>query len=164
MVPQSVAGIIFSPDRSSVLLIKRRDVPIWVLPGGGIDQGESSEEAAKREILEETGFTVKAERLVGNYLPLNRLSKQTHLYECTIIKGSATTSSETAGVRFFPLSQLPLMPPPYPEWIKDAHVKNAPIERTLTSVNYRTLLKYLLQHPILVARFVLARLGMTINT
>ncbi len=31
--------------------------PWWEIPGGGIDPGESSAEAAKREIIEETGIT-----------------------------------------------------------------------------------------------------------
>ena len=94
MNPESVAGIVFSPDRSSVLLIQRRDVPVWVLPGGGIEPLESAEDAAVREILEETGFTVKADRLVGEYTPINRLSKRTHLYECSILGGEAALSAE----------------------------------------------------------------------
>ncbi len=31
--------------------------PFWVTPGGALDPGESFEEAARRELLEETGFT-----------------------------------------------------------------------------------------------------------
>jgi 8-oxo-dGTP pyrophosphatase MutT (NUDIX family) len=41
---ESVACILF--NNSKILLIKRRDIPVWVLPGGGIDQGESPETAA----------------------------------------------------------------------------------------------------------------------
>jgi 8-oxo-dGTP diphosphatase len=163
MHPQSVAGVLFSPDRTAVLLIKRRDVPIWVLPGGGIDANEPPQHAVEREILEETGFTVKASRLVGNYTPICRLAKQTHLYECTLVSGTATLSAETSGVAFFPLDKLPPMPPPYPEWIADALKHGAPIQRVLTSVNYPTLLRYMASHPLLVLRFLLARLGMPIN-
>jgi 8-oxo-dGTP diphosphatase len=161
--PKSVAGIIFSPERTAVLLIQRRDVPVWVLPGGGVEQ-ESAENAVVREILEETGFTVKVERLVGEYFPINRLAKHTHLYECKILEGAATTSSETKGVRFFPLTQLPPLPPPYEEWIHDAYLQRPFFQRKLTSVNYLTLLKNFLLHPILVIRFLLARLGFSINT
>ena len=64
-------GVIFSPDRNEVLLVERDDFPVWVLPGGGVEISESLENAIIREILEETGFTVKIERLVGLYLPAN---------------------------------------------------------------------------------------------
>jgi 8-oxo-dGTP diphosphatase len=162
--PQSVAAVIFSLDRSAVLLIQRRDVPVWVLPGGGIDPHESSEQAVVREILEETGFTVKIDRLVGEYIPINRLSKRTHLYECLITQGSATTGSETRDIRFFAIQKLPPLPPPYLEWIQDAQANLPLIQRKLTSVSYFNLFKNLLLHPILVIRFLLARLGFTINT
>lgn len=161
---KSVAGILFSPDRTSVLLIQRRDVPVWVLPGGGIDAGESAEEAMVREILEETGITVKVERWIGDYLPINRLAKRTFLYECTPLSGAPKISEETRGVAYFPLHQLPPLPPPYLEWIQDAAAKRPPLQKKLTSVNYRTLGKYLLHHPILVLRFLLARLGFPINS
>ena len=48
-------ALIFKDKRSQVLMIKRRDVPLWVLPGGSIDANESPEEAVVREVLEETG-------------------------------------------------------------------------------------------------------------
>lgn len=162
--PKSVAGIVFSPDRTSVLLIQRRDVPVWVLPGGGIDAGESPQNAAVREILEETGFTVKVQRLVGEYIPINRLAKRTHLYECAILDGEAKLSPETRSVRFFPLIELPPLPPPYREWIDDAAKQLPPIQKKLTSVNYLTLIKNFILHPILVIRFLLARFGLTINS
>jgi 8-oxo-dGTP diphosphatase len=162
--PKSVAGILFSPDRSSVLLIKRRDVPVWVLPGGGIDPNEGPEQAVVREILEETGFTVKVVRLVGDYIPVNRLSKRTHLYECVIISGIAILSSETRGVGFFHLDRLPPLPPPYLDWIRDAQLNLPPIQKNLTSVNYFSLMKNFILHPILVTRFLLARIGLTINS
>lgn len=37
----------------------------WVTPGGGIDPGESPVAAAVRELWEETGLTLGADRLVG---------------------------------------------------------------------------------------------------
>jgi 8-oxo-dGTP pyrophosphatase MutT (NUDIX family) len=163
--PQSVAAILFSPDRSAVLLIERRDVPVWVLPGGGIEPGETSEAAAIREILEETGFHVKISRLVGAYTPVSRLAKPTHLYECAILSGAPTPSPESRQVRFFPLTALPpLLPPPYPEWIADALQElPAPIHRPLASITYSALFRYSLSHPLLVLRFLLARAGLPLN-
>lgn len=161
---KSVAGAIFSPDRRKILLIKRRDVPVWVLPGGGIDPDESAEKAIIREILEETGFTVKVDRLIGDYIPINRLSKRTHLFECSILKGNPIITPETRGIEFFSLNKLPLLPPPYPDWICDAKENHPPLKKNLTSVNYYSLLKNFILHPILVSRFLLSKIGFSINS
>lgn len=51
-----------------VLLIRRRNPPHgFALPGGFVDEGESCEEAARREMLEETGLEVRLEGLLGVY-------------------------------------------------------------------------------------------------
>ena len=52
---------------SKVLLIKRKDLGVWSLPGGKIEDGESTAEAAVRETLEETGIRIALEGLVGVY-------------------------------------------------------------------------------------------------
>jgi 8-oxo-dGTP diphosphatase len=161
---ESVAGVIFNLDRTAVLLIQRRDVPVWVLPGGGVEPGELPQDAVVREILEETGLTVKADRLVGVYTPINRLARRTKLYECTQVSGTLTLSNETKGVSFFHLSVLPPLPPPYQEWIDDAAALEEPVIKPLSSVTYAALLWNLVRHPILVIRFLLARLGFAINS
>lgn len=163
-LPKSVAGVIFSPEKDAVLLIKRRDVPVWVMPGGGIDPGEFSEAAIVREILEETGFTVKIDRLIADYIPQNLLAKRTHLFECSILKGEAEITSETRGIQFFSLNKLPPLPPPYLEWIEDAKKNIPPFQKKLTSVTYFSLIKNLILHPILVIRFLLSRIGISINS
>jgi 8-oxo-dGTP diphosphatase len=165
-IPTSVIAIVFSANGSQVLLTKRRDVPVWVLPGGGIEPHESPETAAVREVLEETGFHVTVYRLVGIYSPINRLAKLTHLYECCILSGQATLSPETKEVRFFPIENLPKeIPPPYPDWIQDAlQQQRTPIQKKLTQVTYLVLLQQLIKHPILVLRFLLSRIGLNINT
>jgi len=162
--PESVAALLFNPNRTEVLLIQRRDVPVWVLPGGGIDLGERPEQAALREMFEETGFQVNIERLVGNYTPMNKLARQTMVFEVSLVGGKLCVSNETRAVRFFRLDELPPLPPPYAEWIQDGCAGGPPVTRVLTSVNYQTLMKYLLSHPVLVLRFLLARLGLPINT
>ncbi len=163
---QTVIGLVFSQDRKKTLLIKRRDVPVWVLPGGGIEENETLENSIIREVLEETGFNVKILKKIGEYIPINKLSRFTHLYECQIISGEAKISDESKEVKFFDVKNLPkLIPPPYPEWIDDGlKNKNTLITRELKSVNYFSLIKQLFLHPILVFRFLLTKIGMTINT
>ena len=61
-----------------VLLIKRRDVEVWALPGGAIDSGESTAQAAIREVKEETGIDIDLVRLVGIYSSPNWRSGGDH--------------------------------------------------------------------------------------
>lgn len=162
---EAVYGIVFNSDRTEVLLVKRRDIPVWVLPGGGKDLEESPETGAKREVLEETGFHVAIVRKVATYLPVNRMTQKSHLFECSILSGSATVTSETQAIEFFPLKALPLLPPPYKGWIFDA-AANHPEElcKQIEGVTYWVLFKLFCQHPILVGRYLLTKIGIHCNS
>ena len=50
---ETVLASIFSENRKKILLVKRRDVPVWVLPGGGVEENENEEDAILREAKEE---------------------------------------------------------------------------------------------------------------
>jgi 8-oxo-dGTP pyrophosphatase MutT (NUDIX family) len=54
-------------DQGRVLLVRRRDSGNWELPGGRVDLGESATAAAEREVVEESGVSIKVTRLAGVY-------------------------------------------------------------------------------------------------
>lgn len=58
------AGIFIYKDRK-VLLQKRKDNLCWSMHGGGLEIGETVEDAAKRELFEETGLIANNIQLLG---------------------------------------------------------------------------------------------------
>ena len=161
----AVFGLILSPDKKQILLIQRRDIPVWVLPGGGIDPGETPEEAVVREVLEETGLQVRIVRAIAEYLPINKLTQLSFFFECIPVFGEQKITNETKAIRFFGLHQLPkLMPPPFEDWINDA-MKNQTtlIKKEIQGVTYWILAQLFFMHPILVIRFLLTKIGIHLN-
>ena len=97
-----------------ILLVRETTDGRWSLPGGWIDEHDSPARAAEREVHEETGFQVRAARLVAvkdrhlhDYRPrrLERIYKLFFL--CEIVGGAARTSIETSDVQFFSTNDLP---------------------------------------------------------
>ena len=57
----------------------------WELPAGGIEKGEGAIEAAKREVLEESGYSTKGHKQVYIYNPLNGIAnKKVHVVTCRL--------------------------------------------------------------------------------
>lgn len=158
LLPAAI-GIILNPDQTQVLLIQRKDVPVWILPGGGVEPHETCEDALLREITEETGYHVKILRKCAEYFPINQLASFTTLFLCQIESGQSTLSSETAAVAFYPLSQLPSpFFSPHAHWLKEALSSETLIQRPLTEISYNFFLKTLVRHPWLVLRYAWTRL------
>ena len=110
MPTESASAVVFSQDCKQVLLVKRADFHVWVLPGGMIDKDESPADAAIRETQEETGYKVAIDRFVGKYWNprTRRGGNLQHAYEAHIIGGTAIQEgAETLAVGFFLIDQLP---------------------------------------------------------
>lgn len=101
--------------RHDKLLLKKANRGIsvgkWNAPGGKSEPGESPEECARREVLEETGLRV-SKLLYHGVLTFmmdggKTLHTRAHLFSTKHARGTAR-SSEEGPVRWFPLDDLPL--------------------------------------------------------
>ena len=102
-------------EQGRVLLTKRRDNGQWCLPGGGMDSGESVAEACEREVLEETGLSVRVKRFVGVYSHPDQLVIYSDgakfqiialHFEAEIIGGELGLSDETSDCGYFTLDEI----------------------------------------------------------
>lgn len=92
-----------------VLLVKRRDFPLWDLPGGVVELDELPTQAAIREMYEETGYEVQIDYEFARYIDKTRNDCQ-HLFKSHIINGEfKRTTTETRDLRWFSLNRLPLL-------------------------------------------------------
>ncbi len=94
-------------DRDEVLLGFQGERHVWMLPGGGIEVGESAEQAAVRETKEETGFDVEIVRLAGMHDRFVDKGQSMFIFEATITGGEWTENDEIDRIQWFPLNELP---------------------------------------------------------
>lgn len=95
-----------------ILLVRELDGR-WSLPGGWVDAGLSVAESAVKEVLEEAGLTVRAERIIAvqdrekHNLPVYAWKICKIFVLCTLLGGEFTENSETTESGYFPLEGLP---------------------------------------------------------
>lgn len=100
------------------LLLQKRNDGQWGVPGGFIEIGESTEEAGRREVLEETGIEIGKLDLIGVFSGKQhfvKLPNGDEFYPVTIayiskeIKGGVLKADgqETTEAKFFSLNELP---------------------------------------------------------
>ena len=106
-----VRGIVFRND--AVLLVRERNEGLWTLPGGWADIGESAGEAVARETWEESGYRVRAVKLLAAYdrnkHPHTPYPFHTYklFFQCEWLGGEPATSVEIDDVGFFRENNLP---------------------------------------------------------
>ncbi|WP_243364810.1 NUDIX domain-containing protein [Fundidesulfovibrio terrae] len=110
--PTPTVDIIIACPGRRVVLIERRNTPFgWALPGGFVDYGETVENAAVREALEETGLTVELTGLHGVYSDPKR-DERKHTMSVVFTAQPLDMSRLGAGddavnAAVFPLDRLP---------------------------------------------------------
>ena len=92
-----------------VLLVRHSYGPrAWYFPGGGIRKGETPEEAAGRELKEETGCECDGVFLVGRFEEEVSGSPHTaHVVTCVTHDVPRPDRREVVEARFFPTHSLP---------------------------------------------------------
>jgi len=101
-------NVVVVNDGGDILLIRRTDNDNWAIPGGGMDLGESIQEAGVREVKEETGIDIEVTGLVGIYTNPRHVIEYTSngevrqefsvVFTARPLGGQPTPSSETAEV------------------------------------------------------------------
>lgn len=101
------AAVLALDTRGRILLVRQRreaaGKDLWEIPAGKLEPGEAPEEAARRELLEETGLSAKELVPLGAIYPTPGYSNEViHLFWAREFKGEPEPSSEVAEVRFLP--------------------------------------------------------------
>ncbi len=98
--------------RGGIVLVKRKNPPFkgyWALCGGFVEYGETVENAAIREAMEETGLKVRLLKLIGVYSDPNR-DPRGHVISIAFIaegEGELKAASDAEDVAVFDLKHLP---------------------------------------------------------
>lgn len=91
-----------------VLLVRQTYMEGWFMPGGGVQRGETLEQAARREAREEVGAELKEISLLGVYSNFTEWKSDHNVLFCSHRFALAGAhDSEIAEMRFFPLDALP---------------------------------------------------------
>lgn len=106
-----VRGVVMDGDR--MLFVRERSDGNWSLPGGWADPCHSARQNVEKEIREESGLEVKAEKLLaildrsGHAHPPYPFHVYKHFFLCSILGGELSASDETSAADFFEEDHVP---------------------------------------------------------
>ena len=109
MDPKVAVGTIIRTADERIVLVRRAIEPgygLWVFPGGYVDRGELTVDAALREAREECGLAIRIETLLNVY-SYGGTAPIIIVYTATIAGGELCTDDECLEARFFDTAEIP---------------------------------------------------------
>jgi len=99
---------------AEILLVRETEDGLWSVPGGWADAGEPPSRAAEREVFEESGFRVRATKLVAlldrdrqGHVPPIPYSVYKAFFLCEVVNHEAGATLDSGGAGFFVEDALP---------------------------------------------------------
>jgi len=107
MTLEGAAAVIFDTRNRLLLIRENYDRHRYGFPGGAVEAGETPEQAAIRETLEETCVSVEVHDQIGLYQLVSGLA--VHLFRCGIVAGepAVPATGEIAEVAWYGVDALP---------------------------------------------------------
>ena len=106
-----VRAIVRSND-DKFLLVRHTYTKGWHFPGGGVEKGQTTEQALRNELQQETNLKIIGKPVMHGLFYNNNMSKRDHVlaYHCDVQGGieAKSTSMEIAEIGYFSFEDLPL--------------------------------------------------------
>lgn len=112
---------------SKVLMVRRKNDPfkgMLALPGGFVNEGETVEDAVRREVLEETSLEIEPVDILGVYSDPNRdprMHTMTVVFVAIVTGGDEKAKDDAAGL----------------EWVELADIEEAAFDHAQILADYR---------------------------
>ena len=126
------ARVVILDDDGRVLMLRQHheNRDIWMVPGGGIEEGENAIDAAKREVKEETGLDIEVGKLIWHVEEVSEKKGQrfVNFFLGSIKGGSAHIGMDPERapgeqvlreIRFMSREEIEKLEVLYPEYLKD---------------------------------------------
>lgn len=124
--------VIVKDDEERILMVKQEhpERTVWMVPGGGIEEGETAAEAAVREMKEETGLDITVGPMIFHVEEVSERRGQrfVNFFLAEICGGELHLGADPEfdaehqvlrELRFFSREELRELPHVYPEFLRD---------------------------------------------